>query len=204
MKKFIALVLAFVFVLGLVGCNQKEGLPQGGKTEDIGSVNQDIPEPESYAFEAQYIRTDGYSEERSYPYCIVIDSKEELEAYYDANKEQFDLERKELVYSDTTIGFLDACDKYNDTYFESNNLVLVVLQEDSGSIRHEITDVRAHRDENGAVLGWDITIDRIVPEVGTDDMAQWHLFLEVQMGNIINDEDLIWVNGKLSETKDNK
>ena len=120
MKKFIALVLTFACVLGLVGCNQKEGLPHGGKTEDIGSVNQDIPEPESYAFDAQYIRTDGYSEERSYPYCIVIDSKEELEAYYDANKEQFDLERKEVVYSDTTIGFLDACDKYNDAYFESN------------------------------------------------------------------------------------
>lgn len=204
MKKLIALVLAFVCVLGLVGCNQKEGLPQGGKTEDTGSANQDIPEPESYAFDTQYIRTDGYSEERSYPYCIVIDSKEELEAYYDANKDQFDLERKEVVYSDTTIGFLDACDKYNDTYFESNNLVLVVLQEGSGSIRHEITDVRAHRDENGAALGWDITIDRIVPEAGTDDMAQWHLFLEVQMGNIINDEDLIWVNGKLSDTKDNQ
>ena len=204
MKKFIALVFALACVLGLVGCNQKEGLQQGEKTEDIGTVNQDISEPESYAFDVQYIRTDGYSEERSYPYCIVIDSKEELEVYYDANKEQFDLERKEVVYSDTTIGFLDACDKYNDTYFESNNLVLVVLQEGSGSIRHEIIDVRAHRDENGVALGWDITIDRIVPEVGTDDMAQWHLFLEVQMGNIINDEDSIWINGKLSETKDNK
>lgn len=196
MKTIIALVLTFACVLCLVSCNQKEGLPQGGKTEDIGSVNQDIPEPESYAFDAQYIRTDGYSEERSYPYCIVIDYKEELEAYYDANKEQFDLERKEKVYLDTTIGFLDACDKYDDVYFERQNLVLIVLEEGSGSIRHEITDVRAHRDENGAALGWDITIDRIVPEVGTDDMAQWHLFLEVQMGNIINDEDLIWVNGK--------
>lgn len=26
----------------------------------------------------------------------------------------FDLERKAVVYSDTTIGFLDACDKYDD------------------------------------------------------------------------------------------
>ena len=124
----------------------------GLKDENGASVgdNQDIPEPESYAFEAQYIRTDGYSEDRSYPYCIVIDTKEELEAYYDVNKEQFDLEGKEVVYSDTTIGFLDACDKYDDTYFENNNLILIILQEGSGSVRHEITDVRAQRDERGA------------------------------------------------------
>ena len=72
----------------------------------------------AYAFEAQYIRTDGYSENTSYPYHVVINSREDLEAYYEANKELFDLERKETVYSDTTIGFLDACDKYDDAYFE--------------------------------------------------------------------------------------
>ncbi len=185
MKKVIALVLAVVCVLGLCACNSNN------------FPNQGVP-PEAYAFEAQYIRTNGYSEDRSYPYHVVIDSKEELEAYYEANKELFDLERKEAVYSDSTIGFLDACDKYDDTYFERQNLVLIILEEGSGSIRHKITDVRAHRDENGAALGWDITINSVVPEVGTDDMAQWHLFLEVQMRNIIKDEDDVWINGKLS------
>ena len=175
----------------------------GLKDENGASVeeNQDIAEPESYAFEVQYIRTDGDSEDKSFPYCVVIDSRQELEDYYLIHKEQFDLERRKVVYSDTSIGFLDACDKYDETYFESNNLVFIILEEGSGSIRHEITDVRVCRDENGAPLGWNITIDRIVPEVGTDDMAQWHLLLEVQMGNIINEEDSIWVNGKLCETK---
>ena len=51
------------------------------------------------------------------------------------------------------IGFLDACDKYDNAYFERQNLVLIVLQEGSGSIRHEITDVRRHRIENGALDG---------------------------------------------------
>ena len=108
------------------------------------------------------------------------------------------MERNEVVYSDTTIGFLDACDKYDDAYFERQNLVLIILEEGSGSIRHEITDVRKRRDENGASLGWDITIKRIVPEMGTDDMAQWHLFLEVQMGKVMKDEDQVWINDKLS------
>lgn len=103
------------------------------------------------------------------------------------------------VYSDSTIGFLDACDKYDNAYFERQNLVLIVLQEGSGSIRHEITDVRRHRIENGALDGWDITIDRKVPEAGTEDMAQWHLFLEVQMGDVIKATDKVWINGKQSE-----
>lgn len=182
------------FLAQLVDISVSAGPMQSGDGAD-----QSVPEPESYAFEAQYIRTNGYSEGRSYPYHVVIDSKEELEAYYIANKELYDLAHRDVVYSDTTIGFLDACEKYTDDYFQRQNLVLIVLEEGSGSIRHEITDVRAHRDENGASLGWDITIDRIAPEVGTDDMAQWHLFLEVQMGDIIKSEDDVWMNGKLSD-----
>lgn len=153
------------------------------------------PAPEAYAFEAQYIRTDGYSEDRSYPYHTVISSRAELEAYYEAYKDIYNLERRENVYADSTIGFLDACDKYDDAYFERQNLVLIVLQEGSGSIRHEITDVRRNM-ENG---GWDITIDSKSPEVETCDMAQWHLFLEVQMGDVIKPTDKVWINGALSE-----
>lgn len=156
--------------------------------------NAGAPAPEAYAFEAQYVRTDGYSEDRSYPYHTVISSREELEAYYEVYKDIYNLERREKVYSDSTIGFLDACDKYDDAYFERQNLVLIVLQEGSGSIRHEITDVRRNM-ENG---GWDITIDVKAPEVVTDDMAQWHLFLEVQMYDVIKPAVDIWINGEPS------
>lgn len=186
MKKFITLVFVIACILGLCAC------------DSAPASNQGANEPESYAFDAQYIRTDGYSGERSYPYHVVIDSREELAAYYEANQELFDLERKEKVYADTTIGFLDACDKYDDAYFEQQNLVLIILEEGSGSVRHEITDVRARYDENGTSQGWNITIDRIVPEVGTDDMAQWHLLLEIQMGKVITDENDVWINDELS------
>ena len=189
MKKLIAFVLALVCVLGLCACNSGSSPNQG-------------TDPMTYAFEAQYIRTNGDSENTSYPYHVVINSREELEAYYEANKKLFDLERKEEVYSDTTIGFLDACDKYDDAYFERQNLVLIVLEEGSGSIRHEITDVRPHSTEDGRLVGWDITINRIVPEVGTDDMAQWHLLLEVQMYDVIKSDDDVWINGKLSGSTD--
>ena len=68
MRKYIALVLALVCVLGLCACNSNTSPNHGAA-------------PEAYAFEAQYIRTNGYSEERSYPYHVVINSKEELDAY---------------------------------------------------------------------------------------------------------------------------
>lgn len=184
MKKQMVL---FTFLLSILLCLTSCG-SQKMVTETGASA------PEAYAFEAQYIRTDGYSEERKYPYHTVIGSRAELEAYYETYKESYDLERREKVYSDSTIGFLDACDKYDDAYFERQNLVLIVLQESSGSIRDEITDVR-HNMENG---GWAITIDREVPEVVTDDMAQWHLFLEVQMGDVIKPAVDLWINKKLS------
>ena len=185
MKRLMILAWVLICVLVLCNCNSKD-------YSDRGDV------PMAYAFEAQYIRTNGYSEDRAYPFHVIINSKEELKAYYKANKHLFDLERKEKVYSDTTIGFLDACDKYDDKYFERQNLVLIVLEEGSGSVRHKITEVCPHSDENGQLNGWDISVDRIVPEVGTDDMAQWHIFLEVQMGDVIKSDDDVWINGKLS------
>ena len=78
MKKFVAWILSAVCVLGLCACGSTNSPNQG-----------ETPDPEAYAFETQYIRTNGYSEDRTYPYHVVIDSREELEDYYEANKEVF-------------------------------------------------------------------------------------------------------------------
>ena len=78
------------------------------------------------------------------------------------------------MYSDTTIGFLDACDQYDETFFEKNYLIFVLLEEGSGSIRHEVRSVQQTKDKKIS-----ISIDRKVPEVGTSDMAEWHIILEL-------------------------
>ena len=49
----------------------------------------------SVAFEAQYIRTNGYHESMEYPVVRVIHSAEELKEYYESNKEVYDLERRD-------------------------------------------------------------------------------------------------------------
>lgn len=122
----------------------------------------------------QYIRTDGYQEGAQYPKVEIIRSREELNSYYSDHKDTFNLERREKVYSDTTIGFLDACDRYDDAFFESKYLVFVLLEEGSGSIRHEVQSVELIEGKQLAV-----SINTIVPEIGTDDMAQWHIILEL-------------------------
>ena len=60
-----------------------------GNEADPDSVT---PEPGAYAFEAQYIRTNGGPED-GYPYHTVISSRAELEAYYEAYKDIYSLER---------------------------------------------------------------------------------------------------------------
>ena len=138
-------------------------------------------------FVPQYIRTNGYHEDVEYPVVKIIRSVDELNAYYNENKERYDLERNNKVYSDTTIGFLDACDKYDEAYFEDQILVMVLLEEGSGSIRHNVDNIKLGSD--GKIY---ISIRRDVPEVGTDDMAEWHILIEPEKDiNVANDSDVV-------------
>ena len=125
-------------------------------------------------YQAQYIRTNGYTEAFEYPSIRIMDSQQDLTDYYNTWHEVFDLERREQVYSDSSIGFLDACDRYDEAFFETHYLIFVLLEEPSGSIRHEVQSIE--QTASGKTI---ISLDRKVPEIGTDDMAQWHIILEL-------------------------
>lgn len=146
-------------------------------------------------FSAQYIRTDGYQEGAQYPRVTVIRSVTELDAYYEANKERYNLEKREDPASDSTIGFLNACEKYDDAYFKDRILLLILLEEGSGSIRHQVTGVTAFTD---GVERLAVRIDTITPEVGTCDMAEWHLFVEIEAGVDVACAEAVqvWLNGE--------
>lgn len=138
-------------------------------------------------YRAQYIRTDGdYG--GSYRKAEIIDSLQALQDYYTDYREKFDLERKEKVYADTTIGFLDACDGYDEAFFEKNYLVFVRLQEGSGSIRHQVMGVEQTEEQKLSIY-----INRDIPEVCTDDMAYWHIILELSRDLLVTSSDDISV-----------
>ncbi len=134
--------------------------------------------------DVQYIRTDGYHEELSYPAVKLIRSVEELSAYYEANKELYDLERRASPAADSTLGFLDACDRYDDAFFKEHRLILILLEESSGSNRHRVTAVRQNADGKLTV-----DIENIIPETGTCDMALWHIFAETD-ADIADEHDI--------------
>lgn len=143
-------------------------------------------DPQSWLYQTQYIRTDGGNESSQYPSYVIIHSRDELEQYYDNYKEIYDLEHHGQVYSDTTIGFLDAIEQYDDAFFADRDLIILVLEEGSGSIRHEVNGIRPYYDNT-----WQLTVRRITPEVCTDDMALWHLLIEVQKNLIAEDETIV-------------
>ena len=145
---------------------------------DEAYVNQKLE------YRAQYIRTNGYTEAFEYPSIRIMDSQQDLSDYYNTWHEVFDLERREQVYSDSTIGFLDACDRYDEAFFETHYLIFVLLEEPSGSIRHQVQSVEQTQDEKLS-----ISIDHQVPEACTDDMAQWHIILELSREDLVESPD---------------
>lgn len=130
-------------------------------------------------FRAQTVRTDGYHDGAQYPRVTVIHSAEELNAYYEANKDLYYME-----------GFRTACETYDDAYFAERILVIVLVEAGSGSVRYQVSDV-ALAGVNGSDLA--VAIDVLVPEVGTCDMAEWHILIEPEAGLTVKDADHVTV-----------
>jgi len=203
MKKWIVTIITLLCILHLTSCgqfrnrndedrNQDESVKTYNDTEWLNDEKTITDELAACDFDVQYIRTDGYRAEMQYPSVKIIRSVDELNAYYEANKELYALERVENPQYHSSIGFLDACDKYDAEYFENQILLMVLLEEGSGSIRHEIEKVGVEAEK--AI----VEIKTIIPEVCTDDMAEWHIMIELNSCMDIKDESdvVVFLNGK--------
>lgn len=101
------------------------------------------------------------------PQTTMINSTDELQSYLNSGN------------------YGDALDKYDDIWFGSYKLMLISLEETSGSIRHEVTDLTSNY----------ATINRLVPEIMTCDMAAWDILIELDKNAVISD------NFKINLTK---
>lgn len=124
----------------------------------------------------KYIRTNYVSGTHGKTY--VIESIEELEEYYNANKEKHNLCHMEKLYSDTTIGFEDETKEYDEEFFKEHNIVLVLLTASSGSIKYKVENINL----NDGVM--EINITKKIPEIGTCDMVGWHIIIETDKQDI--------------------
>ena len=139
---------------------------------DSGSLEILTPvNPSRISFKYQTVHTQQYvggtwTSNIEYPTVTIIFSRAELEQYYNDYEDLYDFSRHQ--HSQT--GFIDAIERYSDAFFANSFLVLVLLEETSGSNRHRVERI----DDNG-----DIRITCLVPELGTADMAQWHIIIEL-------------------------
>jgi len=165
MKSFFIVLLSILFLVLLFnGCaatnssDRSTSTSSGTSTanrDNLQAQNQDGQENQGsqsdlIAFNAQYIRG-SYSSSLNQGNTTVVTSMSELNPYFRTNR-------------------TNAIEKYNDNFFADNFLVIVSLIETSGSIRHEVKSVSA----NG-----DILINRLVPGIGTADMAAWSIIIEL-------------------------
>ncbi|MCL2509307.1 MAG: hypothetical protein FWF05_09045 [Oscillospiraceae bacterium] len=81
-------------------------------------------------------------------------------------------EAKERGKVNEWLRFGDATSEYGGDFFNNNILILVLLEEPSGSIRHTVTGVS----KAGDTLTVHVT--RHLPGMGTCDMAEWHIIIE--------------------------
>ncbi len=168
-------------------------------TDIFGNGGKGIPE-QNVDFKVQYIRTNGYHSDVVYPTFTVVRSADELKEYYNANKDKYDLGRKSKISSVSPAGFLDACDRYNDEYFQNNAVILVLLEEGSGSIRHNVDFVKIDTDAK-----LQISIGSILPETGTCDIAEWHIMIEVPRDKMPeNKEDILLYYNNILQNKDHE
>jgi len=124
-------------------------------------------EKEMSGINAEYIRTT-WRQIDDGPVVTVIDSIGGLLLYLTQNDA---MSVESVNYSSVEID--DAVARYTGDFFAGNYLVVVTISETSGSNRHEV----AHVGGDG-----EIVIDRIIPEIGTMDMALWHILIEMDNG----------------------
>lgn len=192
MKRLFICLLAICL---MTGCSSKAQTPATIPShQPVPSEAESAQANVALDYDTQFIRTEGGYELES-PGVQIIHSKQELDDYYTTYHEVFDLERADTAYPDT-IGFLDACDKYDAAFFEENYLIFVILEEGSGSVRHNVH--RVERTHDGKI---EIAVESVLPGgFGTADMAKWHVILELSRGAQVqtSDDVLIYWNGRLA------
>jgi len=116
----------------------------------------------------------------------IIRSVDDLDKFYG------DLKAANHNELDDDLVWLFTDEKYSDSFFKDNFLVLITVSETSGSNRHTVSSIS----EDNDVLK--INIDREVPDIGTMDMAGWLIFIELTNNYSVTKADVIFTDVPVS------
>lgn len=101
---------------------------------------------------------------------FYITSIEKLNLFKAQKTEFFSLEHG----YDEVPSFEEVVKKYDEKFFENNELLIVYKTSSSGSYRYEVADVVKTNNSLTVYVG-----QANSPEIGTDDMAGWFLYVEI-------------------------
>lgn len=174
MKKYNYIVLVLIVTIGstIVGCENKKEVINNVQ-ENIVQENEKIQVDKEVSVEIK-----GDSKNKKFILKGKI-SGEEISFKADRARIGSYTEGKEFPY--TRLYTEDAefiNEKYNEEYFKTKALIVIGLRENSGSIRHTVTKVTRDKE----VIN--IEIKRDIPEIGTADMAEWEIYIEVEKKDI--------------------
>ena len=171
MKGYISIAVLFLFSMFiLAACAGGGVVPTPVESPDAGNDNipQTSPDPvlpgDVSPVNVTYNRIDWWSDMDG---TAKVKSADELREFYEMLEAAFSNEMEKDLVNLFTGG------QYNDDFFKENFLVLITASENSGSNRLELASIK---DENKVLQ---INIDRILPEVGTADMAGWLIVIEL-------------------------
>lgn len=173
----------------------QNGAPFGGVKGSEESADSDSSEapptptgyPASGSYFAnlsatQYCMTNLYPDSTlnisSEPETVLIQSREELETYYQEYLDIFELGT-----------FWESCAMYTDTWFEDHDLLMIRLGTSKSEYVPEVQSLTLTSETACEIA---VTLAEM-PEDNTLDPAYWHILMEVKK-NVLQEEDTVTVN----------
>lgn len=142
-----------------------------------------IENPTSYYIDTGYTS----SREDAFDAYTLVTYKSDLNWYYQNNKDKADLESYK-----SGKGFLDVINKYDTHWFDEKALIIIPLIETSGSNRHQVLSYQVEESK------LKVNIKSIIPAIGTDDMAGWHIIVEIYKSHLESIDGVeIYLDGKI-------
>ncbi len=167
MKRF-SLVFALVLLLSfsLFSCDKT---PAAVSSESgISRFTESDPSAE-LNYPTKYIRTDGQSPESDSPSVFVLASRGDVEKYTYENENTYNFRS-----SADSVSFYDTVSRYDEAFFETKSLLMILVSEPSGSYTHSLREITRGTDGT-----YTMNLMVFTHEVDTEDEAQWHIIVEV-------------------------
>ncbi len=191
MKRLLSFLMAVAILLSFCGCD--EDIPDIPVISDVTS-DQNVPDNVVSGVPSQnddpknneevVLNTSGTlygsyltmcsNEDIEYPYIKVFNSFAEVSDYFDSNCEQFFFGHK----------FTMACGSFNDEFLKDNDVMMLVLSEDSTYISHLAKSVTI------TTSGVKFELIRKIPQDAPKTSTQYHLVFTAPNGSFDGMEDL--------------